>query len=131
MSAYHPAWYDFKPGDPVDGHAFVESTNQFFDRLKAISDLIILAGENKNGALLDNTLTATGAMLESLAKEGDHLIELWWQTEVRKREAERRENSPPEKTRLEQLIGEREVAERALTSLNAEIEAAEAAGGES
>ena len=80
----HPAWYQHNQGEKVTGRDLVDSLDNFFSEIDALGDLISSLEQND---LSDETILRVGFMLINKAKEGNQLVNTWYEQNKHKEAA--------------------------------------------
>lgn len=72
-----PAWYEYDPDGKVTDMALVDGLNHCFNEVRAISELLMSAGDNADVVISGSAISQTALILSDKMREADHFVELW------------------------------------------------------
>ena len=72
-----PAWYEYSPDGKVTDMALVDGLNHCFNEVRAISKLLMSAGDNADVVISGSAISQTAGILSDKMREADYFVELW------------------------------------------------------
>ena len=75
--ALSPAWYEYDPDGKVTDLMLEDGLNSCFNEVRAISELLMSAGDNADVVISGSSISQTALILSDKMREAEHFVELW------------------------------------------------------
>lgn len=72
-----PAWYEYSTDGKVTDMALIDGLNHCFNEVRAISKLLMSAGDNADVVISGSAISQTAGILSDKMREADYFVELW------------------------------------------------------